>query len=109
MTRLPLMGISYGGMLIAQSIGVFISKRDMQRTPPALKGLISEGGVTSISRLQLVCFNITAIAIYLYNLSGPELLAKDLPDMPKTLLGLIGVSQGGSFLPSLPSILQHQR
>ncbi len=95
---LPLLGISYSGLLIARSIGTFIPKNDLEVVPPSLKDLVCEGGEISINRLQLVCFNITGILIYLYNLSGPNLLIKGLPNIPETLLGLLGVSQGGYLL-----------
>ncbi len=92
---LVLMGISYGGSLAAEQINRFFPKKDLTPPPPRLINLISEGGEISLPRLQLVGFTITAIIIYLYNLSGADFLSKGLPDIPPTLLGLLGISQGG--------------
>ena len=92
---LVLMGISYGGSLAAAQLNRFFPKKDLTPPPPRLINLISEGGEISLPRLQLVGFTITAIIIYLYNLSGADFLSKGLPDIPPTLLGLLGISQGG--------------
>ena len=92
---LVLMGISYGGSLAAAQLNRFFPKKDLAPPPPGLIDLISEGGEISLPRLQLVGFTITAIIIYLYNVSGADFLSKGLPDIPPTLLGLLGISQGG--------------
>jgi IPT/TIG domain len=92
---LVLMGISYGGSLAAEQLNRVFPKKELTPPPPRLINLISEGGEVSLPRLQLVGFTVTAIVIYLYNLSGADFLSKGLPDIPPTLLGLLGISQGG--------------
>ncbi len=92
---LVLMGISYGGSLASAQLNRVFPKKELTLPPPRLVNLISEGGEVSLPRLQLVGFTITAIIIYLYNLSGADFLSKGLPDIPPTLLGLLGISQGG--------------
>lgn len=92
---LALLGISYGGSLAASQLNRFFPKKDLTPPPPRLINLISEGGEVSLPRLQLVGFTVTAIVVYIYNLSGADFLSKGLPDIPPTLLGLLGISQGG--------------
>jgi hypothetical protein len=92
---LVLMGISYGGSLASAQLNRFFPKKELTPPPPGLIDLISEGGEVSLPRLQLVGFTITAIVVYIYNLSGADFLSKGLPDIPPTLLGLLGISQGG--------------
>lgn len=92
---LVLMGISYGGSLAASQLNRFYPKKELTSPPPRLINLISEGGEVSLPRLQLVGFTLTAIIVYIYNLSGADFLSKGLPDIPPTLLGLLGISQGG--------------
>ncbi len=92
---LVLMGISYGGSLAASQLNRYFPKKELTSPPPRLINLISEGGEVSLPRLQLVGFTLTAIVVYIYNLSGADLLSKGLPDIPPTLLGLLGISQGG--------------
>ena len=88
-----LMGVSYFGLLAAQ--GVKKPKNDLKDTPLQLSSLFSEGGEVSLSRFQLVGFTITAIFVYLYYLFDPQILINGLPEIPPTLLGLLGISQGG--------------
>ncbi len=92
---LGMMGISYGGLLIARGSSARIPKNDLKETPLRLSDLFSEGGEISLPRLQLVGFTITAIIIYLYYLTSANLFVNGLPDIPSTLLGLLGISQGG--------------
>lgn len=92
---LGMMGISYGGMLIARGSSIRNPKKDLTETPRQLSDLISEGGEISLPRLQLLGFTITAIIIYLYYLTSANLFVNGLPDIPSTLLGLLGISQGG--------------
>ncbi|MEM7181690.1 MAG: hypothetical protein AAF518_12305 [Spirochaetota bacterium] len=91
---LVLMSISYGGLLTAGSIGTKKSKNEPSETPPEFKNLFMEGGVISLPRLQLFGFTVVGILIYIYTLYTSNLL-QGLPDVPPTLLGLLGVSQGG--------------
>lgn len=88
-----LMGVSYFGLLAAQ--GVNKPKNDLKDTPLQLSSLFSEGGEVSLSRFQLVGFTITAIFVYLYYLYDPQILINGLPEIPTTLVGLLGISQGG--------------
>ena len=92
---LGMMGISYGGMLIARGSSARIPKNDLKETPRQLSDLISEGGEISLPRLQLVGFTITAIIIYLYYLTSANLFVNGLPGIHSTVLGLLGISQGG--------------
>ncbi len=94
-TLLGMMGISYGGLLVSNKVSNTFPKKDLEGAPLRLSNLISEGGQISIPRIQLVGFTITGILIYLYNLYDAELFLKGLPDIPPTLLGLMGMSQGG--------------
>lgn len=91
---LALMSISYGGLLTANSLGNKKAKNDPNETPPKFKNLFMEGGGISLPRLQLFTFTIVGIIIYIYTLYTANLL-QGLPDIPPTLLGLLGVSQGG--------------
>ncbi len=95
LSLLGMMGISYGGMLIARGSSIRNPKKDLTETPRQLSDLISEGGEISLPRLQLLGFTITAIIIYLYYLTSANLFVNGLPDFPSTLLGLLGISQGG--------------
>ena len=90
-----LMGISYGGLLVSSGASRKWPKKDLEGSPRSWSNLIMEGGEISIPRLQLVGFSITAIILYLYNLTVANVVANGLPDVPPTLLGLLGVSQGG--------------
>jgi len=87
------MGVSYFGLLAAQ--GVKKPKNDLKDTPLQLSSLFSEGGEVSLSRFQLVGFTITAILVYLYYLFDPQMYINGLPEIPPTLPGLLGISQGG--------------
>ncbi|MCB1189711.1 MAG: hypothetical protein H7A23_08965 [Leptospiraceae bacterium] len=89
---LVLMGVSYGGLLGANALGK--TKNERIDTEPELSNLICDGGMIDLSRLQLFCFTIISILIYLYTLYTTNVL-DGLPDLPPTLLGLLGVSQGG--------------
>ncbi|MCB1158205.1 MAG: hypothetical protein KDK45_11945, partial [Leptospiraceae bacterium] len=91
---LILLSISYGGLLTSHTLGNKKTKNERSDTPPALSNLIMEGGVISLPRLQMFGFTIVSIIIYLYTLYTSNLLL-GLPDMPPTLLSLLGVSQGG--------------
>jgi hypothetical protein len=92
---LGLMGISYSGTLAACKIDARIPKNDLTEPLPRLSDLFSEGGEISLPRFQLVGFTVAAILIYVYNLTSADLLVKGLPDIPLTLLGLLGGSQLG--------------
>jgi hypothetical protein len=92
---LGLLTISYGGLVLARGINSKSPKNDLAPQPPRLSNLITEGGIISITRLQLVGFTLTAIVIYLYYVCGADLFANGLPDIPPTLNGLLAVSQGG--------------
>jgi hypothetical protein len=95
MSLLGLMGISYGGLLSARGLGSRSSKNDLMVTDASIGDLISEGNEISIPRLQLVGFNVTAIFVYVYNLSGADILSQGLPSIPAGLLELLLLSQGG--------------
>lgn len=90
-----LMGISYAAMLGARRLSVRVPKNDLAATPLRLSNLISEGGEISLPRLQLVGFTICAILIYVYYLSSANLFVEGLPNIPPTLLYLLGISQSG--------------
>lgn len=89
---LALMGVSYGGLLGANSLGK--TKNERIDTEPQLSNLFTEGGMIDLTRLQLFCFTIISILIYLYTLYTTNVL-DGLPDLPATLLGLLGISQSG--------------
>jgi hypothetical protein len=92
---LSLLSISYGGLILSRGINAKSHKNDFAPTPPQWTNLITEGGVVSITRLQLLGFTISTIAVYLYYVSSTDLFAKGLPEIPVTLSGLLGISQGG--------------
>jgi hypothetical protein len=60
--------------------------------------LFSEGGNIDLSRLQLFGFTIIGIMVYIYNVYTGNPL-EGMPDVPSTLLGLMGVSQTGYIGP----------
>lgn len=92
---LALLGISLGGTLAARGVNVRFPKKDLEGSERQLNNLISEGGEISLPRLQLLGFTITAIAIYITYLISTDLFTEGLPDLPPTLLALLGISQGG--------------
>ncbi|MDX1960396.1 MAG: IPT/TIG domain-containing protein [Leptospiraceae bacterium] len=100
-TLTGLMSISYGGLVAAGGLSSKRPKNEILRIPPSLSNLFCSGGSIDIARLQLFGFTIIAIIIYLYNLVKANPL-NGLPDIPVTLLGLLGVSQtgylGGKFV-----------
>jgi hypothetical protein len=89
-----LMSISYGGLLAAGGMSSKKPKNEIKSKPPELSNLFCEGGSVDLSRLQLFGFTIVSIIVYLFNLwySNP---LQGLPEVPSTLLGLMGVSQSG--------------
>ncbi|MBP7281588.1 MAG: IPT/TIG domain-containing protein [Leptospiraceae bacterium] len=89
-----LMSISYGGLIAANSFGAKKPKNEVKVKPPQWSNLFCEGGSVDLSRLQLFGFTIVAVAAYIYNLALGNPL-EGLPDIPPTLLSLMGVSQGG--------------
>ncbi|MCB1177509.1 MAG: IPT/TIG domain-containing protein [Leptospiraceae bacterium] len=89
-----LLSISYGGLIGANGLGAKKPKNEVVRQPPQLSNLFSAGGSIDISRLQLFGFTIVGVIIYLYNLVNSNPL-NGLPDIPTTLLGLMGVSHSG--------------
>jgi hypothetical protein len=89
-----LMSISYGGLIAAGGLGAKKPKNEIKAKPPELSNLFCEGGNVDLSRLQLFGFTIVSIAAYIYNLALGNPL-EGLPDIPPTLLGLMGVSQTG--------------
>jgi hypothetical protein len=92
---LSLLSISYGGLILSRGISTKIHKNDFAPIPPQWTNLVTEGGAVSITRLQLLGFTISTIAVYLYYVSSTDLFAKGLPEIPLTLSGLMGISQGG--------------
>lgn len=89
-----LMSISYGGLIAAGGLGAKKPKNEIKSKPPELSNLFCEGGSVDLSRLQLFGFTIVGIGAYIYNLALGNPL-QGLPDIPPTLLGLMGVSQTG--------------
>lgn len=89
-----LMSISYGGLIAAGGLGAKKPKNEVKARPPQLSNLFCEGGSVDLSRLQLFGFTLVSIAAYIYNLALGNPL-EGLPDIPPTLLGLMGVSQTG--------------
>ncbi len=89
-----LLSISYGGMISANGLGTSRPKNELVRVPPRFSNLFSSGNEVDIARLQLFGFTIVAVLIYIYNLiiSNP---LNGMPDMPTTLLGLLGASHSG--------------
>ena len=92
---LGLMSVSYGGLLFSQGIASRGRKREPAQQKPELIDLIREHGEISLPRLQLLGFTAISIAIYLYYLYSPDIFSKGLPDVPATLVTLMGISQGG--------------
>ncbi|MCP4132690.1 MAG: hypothetical protein GY754_17120 [bacterium] len=92
---LVLMGISYGGLVTAKGIGFKQPKNDPHKTQSRLSDLISENGEISLPRMQLFLFTIITIIVYLYILTGADVIRNGLPDIPASLLSLMGISQGG--------------
>ncbi len=93
-TLVVLMSISYGGLIAANGLGAKKPKNEIKAKPPELSNLFCEGGNVDLSRLQLFGFTIVSIGAYIYNLALGNPL-QGLPDIPPTLLGLMGVSQTG--------------
>lgn len=93
-TLVVLMSISYGGLLAANGLGAKKPKNEVKAKPPQLSNLFCEAGSVDLSRLQLFGFTLVSIAAYIYNLALGNPL-EGLPDIPPTLLGLMGVSQTG--------------
>lgn len=89
-----LLAISYGGMIGATGLGSTKPKNEIVRNSPQFSNLFSSGGSIDIARLQLFGFTIVGAIIYLYNLVNANPL-DGLPDIPTTLLGLMGVSHSG--------------
>lgn len=89
-----LMGISYGGLITANGLQAKKPKNEIRDKKPEWSNLISVGGSIDLSRLQLFGFTIVGILLYIYNLYTSNPLA-GLPDIPPTLLSLMGVSQTG--------------
>lgn len=89
-----LLSISYVGFVGANNLGNKKPKNEIVATPPHLSNLFSSGGSIDIARLQLFAFTIVGVLIYLYNLFKINPLV-GLPEIPTTLLGLMGVSQTG--------------
>ncbi len=89
-----LMSISYGGLLAANGLGSKKPKNEIKAKPAELSNLFCEGGSVDLSRLQLFGFTVVSILIYIFNLIYGNPLS-GLPDIPSTLLGLMGVSQSG--------------
>ncbi|HMV78460.1 MAG TPA: IPT/TIG domain-containing protein [Leptospiraceae bacterium] len=89
-----LLSISYGGMISANGLGTARPKNELIRVPPRFSNLFSSGSEVDIARLQLFGFTIVAVLIYIYNLiiSNP---LNGMPDIPTTLLGLLGASHSG--------------
>ncbi|UCH96260.1 MAG: IPT/TIG domain-containing protein [Candidatus Aminicenantes bacterium] len=92
---LGLMSISYGSLLLARGINSRRPKNDLTESPSHLRSLFSEGDEISLPRLQMLGFTIVGVVIYLYYLCNADLFSRGLPDIPPTLLLLMGVSQGG--------------
>jgi prepilin signal peptidase PulO-like enzyme (type II secretory pathway) len=88
-----LMSISYTGLISSHFLGKKNPKNEIKGQPPELSNLFATNGNIDISRLQLLCFTIVAIAVYLYNLIISNTLS-GLPDIPPTLHGLLLTSQG---------------
>jgi hypothetical protein len=88
------MSISYGGLIAASGLGSKKPKNEIKSKPAELSNLFCEGGSVDLSRLQLFGFTVVSIFIYIFNLIYGNPLS-GLPDIPSTLLGLMGVSQSG--------------
>ncbi len=92
---LVLMGISYGGLIGSRGVSAKFPKKEANNKAVSFSNLYSEGGKISLPRLQLVVFTVIAVVVYLYILSTADIIRTGLPDVPATLLGLLGISQGG--------------
>ncbi len=88
-----LMSISYTGLISSHFLGKKNPKNEITDQEPELSNLFATNGNIDISRLQLLCFTMVAIAVYLYNLVISNTL-NGLPDIPPTLHGLLLTSQG---------------
>jgi hypothetical protein len=92
---LLLLDISYGGMLSSNYM-----KNKQEGSPPSpdkkpeWKDLFLNKGEVDLSRVQLFLFTIVTVVLYLFNLSGANVLL-GLPDIPPTLHGLLTASQAG--------------
>ena len=116
-----LMSISYTGLISSHFLGKKNPKNEIKGQPPELSNLFATNGNIDISRLQLLCFTIVAIAVYLYNLIISNTL-NGLPDIPPTLHGLLLTSQGSyiggklfgdkiavnRIFPNVFSIIEHE-
>lgn len=89
-----LLSVSYVGLIGANGLGSKKPKNEIIDTPPQLSNLFSSGGSIDMARLQLFAFTVVGTLIYLYNLFKVNPL-NGLPEIPTTLLGLMGVSQTG--------------
>jgi len=92
---LGIMMISYGGLLTSQAVTAKSPQNKTSKTKPGFIDLISKGEQISLPRLQLLGFTIVSIIAYLYYLSNNNLFSEGLPNIPSTLLGLMGISQAG--------------
>jgi hypothetical protein len=98
---LILMGITTGGLLIARSTdrSQQIKAGGIQgvipQSAPSLWDLISENGVINLASLQLLLFTIVSMGVYILFMTDSNLVETGMPSMPTTLLGLMGISQGG--------------
>jgi hypothetical protein len=88
-----LMSISYTGLISSHFLGKKNPKNEITSQPPEISNLFSSNGIVDISRLQLLCFTMVAILVYLYNLVIDNTL-NGLPNIPPTLHGLLLTSQG---------------
>ncbi|MEM7179679.1 MAG: hypothetical protein AAF518_02120 [Spirochaetota bacterium] len=98
---LGLLGISYSSLVSTGVLGENKVTKKSTKAKPSIRDFVaSDRRSVDLGKLQLLCFTIIAIIIYLINLSLADIL-QGLPLVPKTLYGLLGASQVAYIGPKL--------